>query len=370
MNAITEPGWMGIAEDWCQAVNAWMSARPNGVCKLPGRTLEFQWTTNEDAAFTVHAMFECLGYRWGIALDSLGAFDERLKGMPFMCMPEIFRTLTVEKLLAEAMKCLPIDIARNLDAPVIGWGKPAWPSSWHKLPVLLRNHDQRTVSLGVFAVESPDGLIWLNQNLPLQPGEKKTLARSQLHCHLPVTIGETRLAIQEIKQLEEGDLIWIETARITRKGMRVFLKPPMSENMQSCIVYHGFIKQRNLILCGTSTTKPNSERLPLHLPLATDTENAMEMDIGNIELPLTFDLGAITLPINEIERLGEHQILELSSEAANMCVNVRVHGTCIAQGSLMLVGRRLAVRLEKVGMADVTEPRENVSSTSCSIKIR
>ena len=96
----------------------------------------------------------------------------------------------------------------------------------------------------------------------------------------------------------------------------------------------------------------------------------MEMDIGNIELPLTFDLGAITLPINEIERLGEHQILELSSEAANMCVNVRVHGTCIAQGSLMLVGRRLAVRLEKVGMADVTEPRENVSSTSCSIKIR
>ena len=355
MNAITEPGWMEIAEDWRQAVNAWMLARPNSVCKLPGRTLEFEWTTNEDAAFTVHAVFECLGHRWGIALDSLCAFDERLKGMPFMSMPEVFRTLSVEKLLNEVMECLPVDIACNLDAPVIAWGKPAWPSSWHKLPLLLRNRDQRTVSLGVFAVETPDGLNWLNQNLPLQPGEKKPLARSLLQCRLPVIIGEAKLAIQEIKQLEAGDLIWIETAKITRQGMRVCLEPPVSENAQERIVYHGFVKQRNLILCGASTTKPNSKKSTL--PLATETENAMEMDIGNIELPLTFDLGAITLPLTEIEQLGEHQILELSGEAANMRVNVRVHGTCIAQGSLMLAGRRLAVRLEKVGMAEVNEPR-------------
>jgi len=358
MNAITDQGWMEIAEDWCQAVNAWMSARPDGVCKLEGRTLEFEWATNEDVAFTVHAMFECLGYRWGIALDSLCAFDERLKGTPFMCMPEILRTLTVEKLLAEVMEYLPVDIARNLDAPVIGWGKPAWPSSWHKLPLLLRNRDQRTVSLGVFALETPNGLIWLNQNLPPQQGEKKVLARSRLHCHLPVTIGETTLAIQEIKQLEAGDLIWIATARITRQGMHVCLEPPVSENEQERIVYYGVVKQRNLILCGTSTTKQNSEKSTL--PLATETENAMEMDIGNILLPLTFDLGAITLPLTEIEQLGEHQILELGGEAANMRVNVRVHGTCIAQGSLMLVGRRLAVRLEKVGMADMAEPIENL----------
>jgi len=269
-----------------------------------------------------------------------------------MSMPEIFRTLTVEKLLAEIMESLPADIARNLDVPAIGWGKIAWPASWHKLPLLLRNRDQRTISSGVFAVETPDGLSWLSQNLPAQPGEKKLLDRSLLQCRLPLNMGETALAIREIKQLEAGDLIWIETAKITRQGLRVCLELPASENAHSRIVCHGFVKQRNLILCGTSTAKTNFKKSAL--PLATKTENTMETDIGNIELPLTFDLGEIALPLTEIERLSEHQILELGGEAATMRVNVRVHGTCIAQGRLMLVGRRLAVRLEKVGMADVT----------------
>jgi len=269
-----------------------------------------------------------------------------------MSMPEIFRTLTVEKLLAEIMESLPVDIARNLDVPAIGWCKTAWPSSWHKLPLLLRNRDQRTISSGVFAVETPEGLIWLSKNLPARPSEKKPLDRSLLQCRLPLNIGETALAIREIKQLEAGDLIWIETAKIARQGLRVCLELPVSENAQSRIVCHGFVKQRNLILCGISAAKPNLKQSIL--PLAIKTENTMETDIGNIELPLTFDLGEITMPLTEVERLGEHQILELGGDAATMRVNVRVHGTCIAQGRLMLVGRRLAVRLEKVGMADVT----------------
>lgn len=354
MNAIAEPGWAEITEEWCHAINVWRSARPNGACQLAGRALEFEWVTDADCAFTVHAMFECLGYRWGIALDSLCAFDARLVGDPFMSMPRIFRSLTVEKLLAEVLESLPVDIARNLDTPVIGWGAPAWPQSWHKLPLLLRNRDRRTVSLGVLAVEKPAGLIWLNQQLPQQPCEKKALPRSLLQCRLPVNIGGTTLPIREIQQLEVGDLMLIETARITRKGLRVCLELPVKDGAQPPVIYHGFVKRNRLILCGTSALNEHLDESGL--PLSTEAEHAMEMDIGNIELPVTFDLGAITLPVAEIERLGEHQILELAGEAAAMRVNVRVHGTCVAQGRLMLVGRRLAVRLEKVGMADVTAP--------------
>lgn len=349
MNAIVEPGWPKLAHEWCQALNAWMLTRPNGLCQLRNRTLQFEWQTLVRCTSTMHATFECQGYRWIVGLESLRVFDERLVGEPFMSMSTFLRTLTVEKLLSEILEQLPADIARNIDVAAITWEAPHFPDSWLELPFILRNTVQHTISHGVFLIEQPEGLNWLNQHLPAPENTKNLLSRALLRQRLPVNIGSTSLSIQQIQQLEAGDVVWIETAKIERQGLQAWLKLHAG---QTTNVYRGHLKQRRLILSDPSLSKQHIGETAF--PLTTTSNSAMEIDIAKVELPVTFDLGEITLSLAELERLGEQHIIELPQEAADARVNLRVHGTCMAQGRLMVVGRRLAVRLEKVGMIDVT----------------
>lgn len=83
----------------------------------------------------------------------------------------------------------------------------------------------------------------------------------------------------------------------------------------------------------------------------------MQIEIEQLELPITFDLGELSFPISDIELLAPDYVFELPTEAADAIVNLRVHGKLIAQGNLVTVGRRLAVRLTQVstGNKEITE---------------
>jgi flagellar motor switch/type III secretory pathway protein FliN len=67
-------------------------------------------------------------------------------------------------------------------------------------------------------------------------------------------------------------------------------------------------------------------------------------------------LGELALTLQQIEHLQPGQTLELPQDVSESRVRLRVHGQTIAEGRLIVIGRKLGVRLERVGTVEAAVP--------------
>jgi flagellar motor switch/type III secretory pathway protein FliN len=340
-----------ITQDWLQAINVLMQTRPSSTCCLGNRVIDYRWGLVPYVNMTIYAIFENQGHRWALGLDSLKVFDERLTGEPFMSLSVDLRTLCVEKLVNDFTVELPASFRNNLEIISLNWDASNWPKDWHEIPIALRNIERATVSNALLAFESPTALTWLLECLPKPEIQTLPSLTAQINQHLRIEVGTTYLTSQQIKDLARNDLVWVESAHISANGLvsqlRVLRRINSSQLINDSTCFFGFLKQRRW------HAEPALETRVAQFVKArmTDTTKVPMMNIDDLELPVTFDLGEIQMTLAEIEKLSELQVLELTQEATSASVQLRVHGTCIARGSLMVVGRRLAVRLEKIGIA-------------------
>jgi type III secretion system YscQ/HrcQ family protein len=334
-----------IGTAWRDAINEWVLARPDGTFTAGGREFVLTWESPSTRPTTrVHVAFECMGNRWVIGLDNLAAFDPRLVGEPFASLPQFLRSLTLKTLMSELIVSLPTALSRNLDTESVVWGAPTWDRHWQELPFSLCNTAQQSVSRGVLIVASPDSLRWLNSRLPLPESSARRARSMALRLDATVSLGLVWLHAADVQQLETGDLIWLETGQITRSGLKVSLEIAAG---QHSTIYPGFLRQRVLTLVGNEST-PVGQAMQNATTRPLERQN-MPIETGHLQLPVTFDLGELTLSVAEIERLGPNYTFELPYEASDAVINVRVHGDVIARGTLVVVGRRLGVRLSALG---------------------
>jgi len=351
MSTLAEQAWPEISTDWRDAINEWVLTRPD--CTFRAGEREFVLTWNEPAnlpTIKVHVSFECMGNRWVLGLDSLGGFDPRLVGEPFAGLPQFLRSLTLKKLMSELMAQLPTALFHNLDTESVVWGAPTWDRHWQEIPFSLYNTAQQSISRGVLIVASPDSLRWLNSRLPLPESSAHSTRSMALRHDASLNLGLVWLHTVEVQELGTGDLIWLEAGQVTRSGLKVSFE--ISTDQQSTI-YSGFLRQRMLTLAGTESTHVG-QALQSTTTRYLERQN-MPIETGKLQLPVTFDLGELSLSVAEIERLGPNYTFELPCEANDAIINVRVHGDLIARGTLVVVGRKLGVRLNEVGGAVLKE---------------
>ncbi|MCD0457856.1 FliM/FliN family flagellar motor switch protein [Roseiconus lacunae] len=70
--------------------------------------------------------------------------------------------------------------------------------------------------------------------------------------------------------------------------------------------------------------------------------------VNEIDVPITFDLGRKSLSLMTLKGLSNGYLIELDT-AIDCPVNLRIHGTTFARGTLHRSGDRLVVRVEGVG---------------------
>ena len=74
----------------------------------------------------------------------------------------------------------------------------------------------------------------------------------------------------------------------------------------------------------------------------------MDAQRWQMEVPVTFDLGELHLQVADLERLQPGHIIELPQDVSTATVSLRVADRCIAEGTLIAVGKRLGVRIGTV----------------------
>jgi type III secretion protein Q len=318
------------------ALNAWLAEVGSFHFVNGGREFEWSWTPSSLATMNLAVTVCCGRHEFILALDGLAAIDPYLIGEPFSLLPAALRASVLERLLARFLVMLPASIAESAAVKEMYCTRAALPRASCALGFRLRRLPEHVESSGVLASELPASLTWLREQL--RPALRPT-AQTQAHLSIPlhVALGTTRVPTHELRALARGDVVWIDTARITRRGVLGVLSTCSGQPLARVTLRH-----TDLRVSAVARDLPNSSARP------ATPETPMSVQRLNLDIPVSFELGELRIPLEEIERLEAGHLFDLPADVRAASVELKVAGTRIAEGTLVAIGRRLGVRVTTV----------------------
>jgi type III secretion protein Q len=326
------------------ALNDWLSRRCAPTFQLGAEECEIRWLQSAGQQWHVLIELGAGNYRALLALDGFAAIDPLLVGEPFTLMPSALRGLAVQRFVARILSHAPTAIANTLEVRAIMWEGRGLPDWRCRLPFLLRRPDGTQLT-GTLLFESADALKWLDGVLPID--RTSNAKQLQLATPLRLTLGESKVPTAALQSLDPGDVMWIENASITREGVAIGLTAPAARGSWRCRARRESLRIISAAEV-SSSAKPKSST-PLQASAASGAGvSPMDAQRWQLEVPVTFDLGELQLQVADLERLQPGHIIELPQDISTATVSLRVADRCIAEGTLIAVGKRLGVRIATV----------------------
>jgi type III secretion protein Q len=325
-------------------LNEWLSRRCAPTFQLVSEQYELHWLQSAGQQWHVLIELGAGNYRALLALDGVAALDPLLVGEPFTLMPSALRGLVVQRLVARILGGAPSALANTLEVRAILWEGRGLPDWRCRLPFLLRRQDGAQLT-GTLLFESAAALKWLDGVLPVDC--TSNAKRLSLATPIRLALGESKIPSKALQSLDAGDVVWIESASITREGVAIGLTAPAARSSWRCRA-----RRESLRIVSSaelnSSAKPKSS-VPLQASaVAGAGVPSMDAQRWQLEVPVTFDLGELQLQLADLERLQPGHIIELPQDISTATVSLRVSDRCIAEGTLIAVGKRLGVRIGTV----------------------
>jgi type III secretion system YscQ/HrcQ family protein len=318
------------------ALNEWLINRCKPQFQLAGEGFELQWLGQAGEYWHVLVELKVGGHRALLALESFAALDPLLVGEPFTLMPPALRELAVHRFMARTISHATPALANALEIGVIIWDRRNLPDWRCRLPFVLRRRDDGTQSAGVLLFEDASALAWLHKILPVD--KHSTQVRSNLPAPLRLSLGRSVVASRALQELETGDVVWIESASIARDGVSIDLIAPNAKCSWRARAW-----QQSLRVVTTAEFNRGAQT-----PSDVTGVKTMDTQRWQLDVPVTFDLGELTLKVADLERLQPGYVIELQQDVATATVSLRVADRPIAEGTLVTVGKRLGVRIGTV----------------------
>jgi type III secretion protein Q len=326
-------------------VNEWLSRRGAPVFQVAEQTFELQWLDTIEGVLPLVIELHVGAHRALLALDGLAPFDPLFVGEPFLLMPEPLRDLAIQRLLARVLAPAPAALVEAVDVRAIRWDAPDLPPWGCRLPFVLRRRPEGTQLMGCLLVENPQALKWLHETLPID--ESSCRARLDAPVPLRLALGRSLIPARALRELEAGDVIWIESASIARDGIAIELTAPRER-----VSWRGLAKQGTLRVTGAASYhSPTSRALAPSTPVLEPQSSGvttMQPQRWQLDVPVTFDLGELHLKTSDLELLRPGHIIELEQDVSTIVVGLRVGEQLVARGTLVAVGKRLGVRVSSI----------------------
>lgn len=320
------------------ALNNWLRRRIAPVFRLSGNEYEIRWLVAADPRWQVVVELAAGTHRAWLALDGFAAIDPLMVGEPLSLMPVPLRNLVVHRVIARLLSAAPKALAAAADVRAIHWNVPLSTAASCRLMFTITRRSDRVQSMGALVFETAAAIEWLDATLAVDDASRSIGANVRVPLHL--RIGRSMLPTNELSALRPGDVVWIETASIARAGLAVELGTAEQECIWRCRV------QRHALRIVAAGTPVESARTAV----TGNTRGAqvMSAERWRLDVPVTFELATLSMKVNEIEHLQPGQIVELPQDVATASVSLRVAGTPVAEGTLIVVGKRLGVRVARV----------------------
>jgi type III secretion system YscQ/HrcQ family protein len=327
-------------------VNRWLLRRNGATMRVGARAFALQWlpALTEPALSNacLSLQLACQQHRAQLWLADLAAVDPRLVGELFTALPAPIKELVIQRVLADFLAMLPPSLAAALEVQSLHWG--AAPRAAQRIAFVLKRDGVQTH--GLLCADTTDELRWLDDNLPLGDRPPPPAPRTDLPLAATFHLGRTMAAARHVRALRDGDVLRLGRGSIGRDGIAATLHVAQQQRQWPCR-----LRRRSATLLsadhGTAAVTLDyhpQEQPPMTAPQALD-----------FEVPVDVELAPLSLTLAQIERLLPGQALELPQDVSEAAVTLRVHGQAIAQGKLIVIGRALGVRVERV-FADGAAP--------------
>lgn len=327
------------------AINEWLKRRCAPLFQLGSEEFELRWLESAGDLWHVAIELGVGSHRALLVLDSLAALDPLLVGEPFTLMPHALRDLAVQRFAARVLAYAPPSLANALELRAIHWDGGGFPEWRCRLPFVLQRRSDGTQLTGTLLFENGQGLKWLHGILPVDRMSEEV--RLSLPAPVRLSVGGSTISSASLTALEAGDVVWIETANINREGVAVELTAPAAR-----CHWRGRVRRESLriVAAGEFDTRATlqSASPPIAPAVPGTGVHPMDAQRWQLEVPVTFDLGELQLKIADLEHLQPGQIIELQQDVATATVSLRVAERCIAEGTLIAIGKRLGVRVSTV----------------------
>jgi type III secretion protein Q len=327
------------------AINEWLNRRCAPLFKLGPEEFELRWLESAGDVWHVAIELSVGSQRALLVLDSLAALDPLLVGEPFTLMPHALRDLAVQRFAARILSYAPPVLANAMELRAIHWDGGGLPEWRCRLPFVLQRRSDGTRLTGALLFENALGLKWLHDVLPVD--RMSDDVRLSLPALARLSLGKSTISSASLTALAAGDVVWIETASINREGVAVELTAPAVRRNWRCRVRRESLR---IVAAAEFDTGATQQRASPSISPAVSGTGAHPMDAQRwqLEVPVTFDLGELQLKVADLERLQPGQIIELQQDVATATVSLRVAERCIAEGTLIAIGKRLGVRISTV----------------------
>lgn len=324
------------------ALDNWLRRRMAPVFRVGGSEYEIQWRAVAEPSWQVIVELMAGAHRAWLALDGFAAIDPLMVGEPMTLMPEPLRNLAVQQLIARVLSGAPRALAMAVDVRSVQWNAASNNASACKLMFTITRRADRVQSTGALLFDDSATLQWLDEVLPVDDASRRTRARVSVPLYL--RLGQSKLPMNELSELRVADVVWIETASIARDGVAIELVTIEQE-----CVWKGRARRHELRLAAPVVPAAAFKVATEASTAANLTEGqVMSAERWRLDVPVTFELGTLSMKVDQIEQLQPGQIVDLPQEVATATVTLRVAGAPVAEGTLIVVGKRLGVRIGRM----------------------
>ncbi|MEP3667507.1 MAG: FliM/FliN family flagellar motor switch protein, partial [Roseibium sp.] len=210
----------------------------------------------------------------------------------------------------------------------------------------MTNEDAIELTLGA----KPDDLCAELCRYAPSTGHMHTLLGDHILVTAERLTGTALLTVAELRGLEPGDCILFSQA--ATEGQWAILAEnhvfifEAGENGWVC----GPVRSFNSLTDNKKSGAPMTNDGNLPLPAEGSGQDDEALAVGPLEISVTFSLGSTRLPISEIESWQSGAVVALPEEisASDTKVTVNANGLPVAQGDLVRIDDRLAVRLNRI----------------------
>lgn len=299
---------------------------------------QFEWLDDlaEAPSARITGRLNWRGFDVEFALDSLAGIDGRLSGPSLDTLPAALQQLVLSH-CAEA--CLDAFSSGPLA------GMALIEIHWHDMPVpvdgefafSVRRPGVRGGSVGWITVRRDAARRKL---LAALVSQNWTLPPALALVDVTLQMGSVGLLPHELDALEPGDVVWIDDAELAPAGLRVHVHASPDEAARPA-----WIKRSELRLDGAPQGRVRSR--------AEDGDGAESHDA---------DLLAVTSPPLVLSRhwlLGGAPMQRLDRPAQAVPWFIGRNGNAVAEGALVLVGRRVGLRITRTLQAAAGTEQDN-----------
>jgi type III secretion protein Q len=180
------------------------------------------------------------------------------------------------------------------------------------------------------------------------------------HCRIPgrIVLGAKRLPIETLRALAPGDVL----LRALASTLAPLVAGAAQHAAASAIAAWGTpgltrlhapvtIDKHTLLIANEPTMNDKISPPDPGDSLAPDQQDS-PIDIGELDLPVQFEVDTVALPLSQLYALRPGYVLELSTPVAEAQLKLVAHGQTIGYGELVTVGEHLGIRILRMAHTD------------------